>query len=160
MDVDNDLPPLPSGPSTAALITIIIFAILFFVLLAVVSYYLSIRNKLIACQNNPNVWCFNDWACVPNIPAGTPGVNICYTNNGTIDSNGNSVKPPGLVNCLIGPDSQAAKVCGAPNPLCACDIPSANNCFQVCPGCLNGQSCTNPSPVNPTCCTKGNCQAA
>lgn len=151
------------GPSTMALITIIIFAILFFILLAVVSYYLSIRNKLVACQNNPNVWCFNDWSCPEQAPPGTPGVNICFTNNGTIDSNNNPVNPPGLLNCLIGSDSQAAKVCGAPpsdpNIPCACDIPTANNCFQVCPGCLNGQTCQNPSPVNPACCTKGNCQA-
>lgn len=118
------------------LITIIIFAILFFALLIAITYYLYLRNRLISCQNDPNIWCFNDWTCNVSTPVGTPNVNVCFTNGGTIGTNGQPVVPPGLVNCIIGPNSQAASVCLA-ETVCDCDIPIAGNCFEGCPGKLN-----------------------
>jgi len=153
------------------LIFIIVFAILFVILLILTTYYLDLNNRLLGCQFKPNIWCFNDWTC-PSQSGGAPAcegkpvcpsdapptsncVNVCYTNNGTINSLGQSAT--GLLDCLVGPNSQAAKVCGGvpanPNePACGCDIATTNSCFSNCPSGVKSDQGLNPDTV---CCVQG-----
>jgi hypothetical protein len=124
------------------IIFVIIFAILVILVIALSTWYIYLRNQIIECQVNPHIWCYNDWTC--NNPTGPcpAGTNVCYTNNGTIDSKGNTVSPPGLVNCLIGPQTEAATFCAAAitppgevevgDPACECLITTDKNCFNNC----------------------------
>ena len=141
-----------SGTTGVALIFIVIFFVLFLIFLFILTYYLDVRNKLIGCQSDQNIWCYNDWTCKNSItcPADT---NICFTNGGTIGPNGKEVSPPGLVNCLIGPDSTAATFCLQTTP-CDCTMDNANNCFQGCAISAPGSFV----PPNAACCaTTNNC---
>jgi hypothetical protein len=106
----------------------IVFFILVVILLGLTTWYLYLRNQVLGCDNDPNIWCYNDWTC-PKVP----GPSECFLNGGTINDKGDAVSPPGLYNCLMGPQSQSANFCAIPKTdLCDCKLNSDQNCYNGC----------------------------
>lgn len=134
---------------------VIVFAILVIIAMVAATWTIYQFNLLNGCNNNPNIWCADNYTCnnsCPNgvSPAGLP-VSPCFTNVG----------PTGLASCLFGPDSLTASVCLVPpdDGGTACDCPTelqstTNNCFTGCPSKF---SQVDPSTV---CCVKGSTNPA
>ena len=115
---------------------IIVFAILYFISLGVLTWVLFEFNKSWQCPLNPNIWCADDFTCTNSCsvtPAGQP-VNSCFEDVGT----------SGLASCLFGPTAPGATVCltysdpdnPAGDPACPCPqlmmSSTTQNCFNGC----------------------------
>jgi len=134
---------------------IIAFAILFILALIVLTWMLDRWYKNRTCDNNPYIWCSDNWICETSADEnGTcgdnNGLNGCYKDATTI----------GLSSCLFGITSTSATICttagtsgtsGTTGITCPCAITKDNstydeNCLIGCP--ISGQSLTS----NPQCC--------
>lgn len=170
------VPVNPEIPKTNMVPYLIIFAILFVVMLVVMSWAIDVYYKNHSCQFKPDIWCFDDWSCNtscqkngPNTvnPSGLP-VSDCYYDVG----------PTGLASCLYGPESLSAKYCLYPpgtlgatgdkeanEPSCDCpqSLVEAKNCFSGCSTSIselpNNQQqgyCCCSDPNNPACAVTNN----
>jgi len=144
------------------LIYIIIFAILFYIILGVLTWDIYIYNQSYGCGYDPNVRCYNDWYCKTLCPV-SQTYNSCFSQE-------NALGPTGLADCLYGPSSAAATLCltppdgpptGGTGLSCDC-IPqmtstSVQNCFRGCRINLeaspdsNSRTCCCNDPTNPNC---------
>lgn len=137
---------------------IIAFAILFLILLAVLTWTIDLYNKAHKCELEPNIWCFDTWQCNNNCAGSTNNdgqpVNACFDN---------ATGPTGLASCLFGPDSTQASLCFTPpntgtNELaCACTEELTNtrsSCLANCPQSLGDV------PADAVCCTTGSTDPA
>lgn len=131
----NSINPLPY---------VIIFAILFLVMLGVLTWTLGIWYKANQCAINPNIWCSDSWTCNNSCPSGI-AASPCF----------NQVEPTGLASCLFGPNALGAKTClnvteeGGTSCACPTGIATARNCFSGC-----AQSLSDLSTSNTECCCK------
>ena len=107
---------------------IIIFAILFFVALGVLTWTLDMLYKQHQCAIYPNIWCSDNWTCATGCPSGYTG-NKCFIDVG----------PTGLASCIFGPDAPGATACFFPpsetgGTACNCpaSIQQTQNCFNSC----------------------------
>lgn len=106
---------------------IIIFAIIFFINLSLLTWVLSVWYKSHQCIVNPNIWCSDTWTCNNNCTGSS--YNECF-NHGTSE---------GLASCLFGPNAPGAQVCfkiQGTGPTCNCSQgmkEQTNNCFSGCP---------------------------
>lgn len=121
--MENIVNPLPY---------IIIFSILTFVILGLITWVLSVWYKSHRCALYPNIWCSDNWICNNNCPINSP-YNSCFTKATT----------EGLASCLFGPNAPGATVClNQPNnngPSCPCidTMKAVNNCLANCAKSLN-----------------------
>jgi hypothetical protein len=146
---------------------IITFAIMFLIMLAVLTWVLVVYNQMYSCGLNPNIWCFDDWqcnkVCTPDSP-GAIGASPCFSDAAI------ATGPTGLYGCVLGPDAAAATYCNGTGttddtqPLCNCPAPveGVSNCLTGCATTLGGVGgtdvccCTNPN--NPACAVNGDGQ--
>lgn len=125
----------------------ITFAILFLILLGILTWVLDVWYKQNQCALEPNIWCSDNWTCNNTCPTGL-SVNECFINSGST----------GLASCLYGPNAPGARICfntpsGTGGLSCNCPTnmtTQTNNCFSGCPQNLrsipsNANCCCNPS---------------
>ena len=126
---------------------VIVFAILFFIVLGLLTWVLDQWFKERQCTLFPNIWCSDNWTCNNSCPPGFPG-NQCFVNPG----------PTGLASCIFGPHAPGATTClVAPSQTggVACNCPTGMaeqtaNCFS---GCAQNFSSINPATI---CCCAPN----
>ena len=158
--------PLPGAGDVNPLPYILVFAFLFLILLAILTYLLVQFKRLQSCQTNPGIWCDDSWtcsqSCTPTIgPDGRPAgrtlqggiVSVCFVN----------IKSTGLASCLFGPTADGATTClGGPETqpgqtTCNCPLLTAtdpNSCLKGCPLSIGGVA------PNVPCCFKGSTNPA
>lgn len=153
---------------------IIIFAVLFFIALGVLTWALGAVYREHECAFYPNIWCSDDWSCNNVCPAGYPG-NECFVTHGPGST--------GLASCIFGPNAPGHDVCyntppGTGGVACGCPTgmtDQTNNCFSgcafnfndmnpdtlccCCPG-MAGCPYTRDNPPPPACNYKGSCRAS
>lgn len=157
MDGDNRVPPTKKK-SADPLPYLIVFAILFLILLAVLTWVLDLYNKAHKCPLEPNIWCFDDWVCNNNCTGGVDAqgrsVSTCFEQ---------ATSPTGLASCLYGPQSNTASLCFTPPTTgtggLACDCTpemtsTRSNCLSNCPSTLDDV------PTDAVCCTTGSTNPA
>ena len=112
---------------------IVVFAILFYISLGLLTWVLYEFNKAWQCPLNPNIWCADDFTCTNSCSEGNSNgqpVNSCFI----------SVRDSGLASCLFGPMTSGATACFAYESTassCICSnimtSPTTNSCFNSCP---------------------------
>ena len=133
----------------------IVFFILFIAFLIILSWTLSVYNKVRACQVDPNFWCDDSFTCLtPCTEQNTPpeGVSDCFKN---ISREG------GLASCLFGPNQLGSTRCYNPPAnqglacLCPVQMEGIQNCLSNCTQGLDGDappaSCCCTDSDNPRC---------
>ena len=123
---------------------IIVFAILFLVMLGVLTWALGVWYKESQCVLDPNIWCSDNWTCNTSCGTGYSG-NACFVNVGST----------GLASCIFGPGATGATVClttpsGTGGVACDCPDPmeaQTNNCFSGC-----GINFSDMNPNTRCCC--------
>lgn len=129
------------GGSTASpLPYVIVFAILTVILLIAITWLIDLTYKKASCQNNPDIWCSNDFYCNNVCPQ--EATNILGTQYSSCFYDERATKPGFLHQCLFGPTSSVALGCfnppddGGIAKSCACPYPGAvgkpGNCFAGC----------------------------
>lgn len=128
---------------------IILFAILFLISLAVLTWTLDVWSKAHSCALYPNIWCSDNWSCATNCSSGYSG-NQCFVNG---------MNSTGLSSCLFGPNAAGATACfftptggtaGSLSCECTPAMTAAPNCFSQC-----AQSFGNIAQNIPCCCCPG-----
>lgn len=104
----------------------IIFAFMFIIMLASLTWTLYKWYQSQQCSSNPNIWCSDEWKCSA-VCDPSAGKNPCFSNT------------TGIASCLFGPNSAIANKCTGKNgnPLegeCTCAI-QGQNCLS---GCTSG----------------------
>lgn len=184
------VPPVPTTPPTPTekairrkpdpFPYILVFTILFFVAIGLLTWVLDTYNKSHLCTLNPNMWCTDNWTCQTACTIGTSGV--CSATN----ANGNTYQvkdcfcssgTTGLASCLFGPEAEGSNTCSNPGINdtgvgdCVCpdvlttaptDSSLANNCLNSCAGSITelaNQYCPNGVCTNlpfACCCNAAN----
>lgn len=158
---------IPKRSTADPLPYIIVFAILFLILLVVLTWTLDVWYKSNQCVLFPNFWCSDNWRCNNTCPTGNTG-NICYQSD----------SPTGLASCLGGPNSIAGQLCfttptSETGTSCDCTpgMSNTNSCFSGCAAsfdditegapcccCPGQQGCPYTADTLPTSCNyKGVC---
>lgn len=129
--------PVPQRETADPLPYVIVFALLVFIWLAIVTWTLDVWFKANQCASLPGIWCSDTWTCNNSCPTG-PNTNPCFTAFGTAAN--------GLASCIWGPNAPGATVClfaptggtagttAADEVSCTCTtgMQLAPNCFSAC----------------------------
>lgn len=127
---------------------IAVFAVLFLIALAVLTWTLDVWFKAQACGLDPNIWCSDNWRCNSDCSP-SDNYNACFL-HGT--------NPTGLASCLYGPNAPGATACFVPptegTTGLSCDCPdsmvNAPSCFSNCARTLGDMA-----PTTGCCCCPG-----
>jgi hypothetical protein len=160
--------PKPKKKGPDPLIYVIIFAILFFVTLGLLTWFLDVYNKQHKCLLDPNIWCSDNWTCQTQCTTDSSGVCVAPNPLGGADLPVNKcfcnpTGTTGLASCLYGPNAEGATNCinpgvdgetGTGDCICPQTIQETTiNCFNNCYQSLALLAANNPE-VN--CCCNPN----
>ena len=147
---------------------IIVFAILFLIILGLLTWVLDIFYKNHQCTLYPNIWCSDNWSCNNVCPGGTSPVanglpvNPCFGNTAYVGPTGEG--GTGLASCIFGPTAMGATACfvtpsggpptGGTGLSCDCipEMSFTQNCFSGCAINLTSVTGTTGGSGSPVCC--------